>query len=151
MFIIVFVITVFFCAADFWVVKNVSGRLLVGLRWWNTIDETTGESSWHFESRQDRSSIHRGEAFGFWLGLGLFTVIWLVFALKNLVGLSWDWLVVDLICLSLSVANLAGFLKCINAARSLTNAATNYAVQYAVNEARGGAGQQQTTADNDFN
>lgn len=30
-------------------VKNVSGRLLVGLRWWNEVTEE-GESLWKFES-----------------------------------------------------------------------------------------------------
>lgn len=47
-FVVIFVITVVLCALDFWVVKNVSGRILVGLRWWNEIDEA-GESVWKFE------------------------------------------------------------------------------------------------------
>ena len=47
-FVIVFVITVLLAALDFWVVKNVSGRILVGLRWWNEINEQ-GESVWKFE------------------------------------------------------------------------------------------------------
>lgn len=29
-------------AVDFWITKNVTGRLLVGLRWWEEIDETSG-------------------------------------------------------------------------------------------------------------
>ena len=37
-------------AIDFWVVKNISGRLLVGLRWWNKVEED-GTSNWLFESR----------------------------------------------------------------------------------------------------
>lgn len=41
-------ITVLLAALDFWVVKNVSGRILVGLRWWNEIDDN-GESVWRFE------------------------------------------------------------------------------------------------------
>jgi hypothetical protein len=48
-FVIQFVVTVFLLALDFWTVKNVSGRILVGLRWWNEVDEQ-GESVWHFES-----------------------------------------------------------------------------------------------------
>lgn len=48
-FVIIFVITVFLSALDFWVVKNVSGRILVGLRWWNEINDL-GESVWKFES-----------------------------------------------------------------------------------------------------
>lgn len=48
-FVIQFVVTVFLVALDFWTVKNVSGRILVGLRWWNEVDEQ-GKSVWHFES-----------------------------------------------------------------------------------------------------
>lgn len=35
---------------DFWTVKNVSGRLLVGLRWWSENKED-GTTTWLFESR----------------------------------------------------------------------------------------------------
>lgn len=47
-FVIIFVVTVLLAALDFWVVKNVSGRILVGLRWWNEINDL-GESVWKFE------------------------------------------------------------------------------------------------------
>lgn len=36
-------------ALDFWTVKNVTGRLLVGLRWWNDFDQN-GREVWRFES-----------------------------------------------------------------------------------------------------
>jgi hypothetical protein len=52
-FVIQFVITLLLVALDFWTVKNVSGRLLVGLRWWNDINED-GESVWHFESLDEQ-------------------------------------------------------------------------------------------------
>lgn len=48
-FTILFAVTVLLLALDFWTVKNVSGRLLVGLRWWNEIN-ADGESMWHYES-----------------------------------------------------------------------------------------------------
>ena len=38
-FVFSFVIVVLLLAFDFWTVKNVSGRLLVGLRWWNEVAE----------------------------------------------------------------------------------------------------------------
>lgn len=41
------VIVVIMAAIDFWIVKNVSGRLLVGLRWWIDFDEN-GEEQWKF-------------------------------------------------------------------------------------------------------
>src|SRR5271169_1805961 len=47
--IFLFVIIVLLLAFDFWTVKNVSGRLLCGLRWWNETGPD-GESVWVFES-----------------------------------------------------------------------------------------------------
>jgi len=55
-FVIIFVVTVLLAALDFWVVKNVSGRILVGLRWWNEINDL-GESIWKFESLDQEVSI----------------------------------------------------------------------------------------------
>lgn len=49
-FITSFVFVVLFLSADFWTVKNISGRLLVGLRWWNYVDDD-GKSHWVFESK----------------------------------------------------------------------------------------------------
>ena len=46
-----FVVIVLLLSLDFWTVKNVSGRLLVGLRWWNQVDED-GNSSWVFEAKK---------------------------------------------------------------------------------------------------
>lgn len=50
-FITIFVVMLVLLSMDFWTVKNVSGRLLVGLRWWNHIDED-GKSHWIFENRK---------------------------------------------------------------------------------------------------
>lgn len=50
-FITIFVVMLALLSMDFWTVKNVSGRLLVGLRWWNHIDED-GKSHWIFENRK---------------------------------------------------------------------------------------------------
>jgi hypothetical protein len=41
--IITFVIVVLFAAFDFWTVKNITGRLLVNLRWHTEIDELGNE------------------------------------------------------------------------------------------------------------
>ncbi|OUM67550.1 hypothetical protein PIROE2DRAFT_58689 [Piromyces sp. E2] len=49
-YVISFVIITMLLAFDFWTVKNISGRLLVGLRWWNEINED-GTNSWLFESK----------------------------------------------------------------------------------------------------
>lgn len=46
-----FVVIVILLSFDFWVVKNVSGRFLVGLRWWNKV-MPDGNTQWVFESRK---------------------------------------------------------------------------------------------------
>jgi hypothetical protein len=45
-------IVVIATAVDFWIVKNLAGRLLVGLRWWIDFNEE-GEESWKFECKVD--------------------------------------------------------------------------------------------------
>jgi hypothetical protein len=52
-FIIQFVVTVTLVSFDFWTVKNITGRLLVGLRWWNEVQED-GSTRWRFESKEVR-------------------------------------------------------------------------------------------------
>uniref|UniRef100_A0A6A7FNU2 Golgi apparatus membrane protein TVP23 homolog n=1 Tax=Hirondellea gigas TaxID=1518452 RepID=A0A6A7FNU2_9CRUS len=46
-----FVTVVLLLSMDFWTVKNITGRIMVGLRWWNYIDED-GKSHWVFESKK---------------------------------------------------------------------------------------------------
>jgi len=50
-FIVNFVLIIILLSLDFWTIKNITGRLLVGLRWWNYVDED-GVSHWVFESRK---------------------------------------------------------------------------------------------------
>ena len=40
-------------AMDFWYTKNISGRFLVGLRWWNILNPQTGEERWIYESKNE--------------------------------------------------------------------------------------------------
>ncbi len=44
-----FVFTIVFTSLDFWTVKNVTGRILVGLRWFSVYDDL-GEEKWVYES-----------------------------------------------------------------------------------------------------
>lgn len=57
-FVIVFIILVLLLAADFWTVKNVTGRKLVGLRWWNEVHED-GTNVWRYESIKVRGGSDR--------------------------------------------------------------------------------------------
>ncbi|KAL2610632.1 hypothetical protein R1flu_029205 [Riccia fluitans] len=64
-FVIHFVIVSMLMALDFWTVKNISGRILVGMRWWNDSDEQ-GQSTWRFESL-DQEALARMSANDSWL------------------------------------------------------------------------------------
>ncbi|KAL0364871.1 UNVERIFIED_CONTAM: Golgi apparatus membrane protein-like protein ECHIDNA [Sesamum angustifolium] len=112
-FVIIFVVTVLLAALDFWVVKNVSGRILVGLRWWNEIDED-GESVWKFEclDQESMARINKKDSWLFWWTLYLTAVLWIFFAIFSLVRLEADYLLVVGVCLTLSIANIVGFTKC---------------------------------------
>lgn len=105
------------------VLQNVTGRLLVGLRWWNQIDED-GKSLWVFEAKKVSyfcvafgacKSIlggikhwvialcvqtSRGNNIGteaeariFWLGLIICPLIWTFFFFTSLFSLKIKWLV----------------------------------------------------------
>lgn len=56
---LIFIVTMLLLAVDFYYLKNIAGRRLVGLRWWNEVDENNGSSHWVFES-QDRSGTDGG-------------------------------------------------------------------------------------------
>jgi len=36
-----FILTTLLSTIDFWIIKNISGRMLVGLRWWRSMDPAT--------------------------------------------------------------------------------------------------------------
>ncbi|XP_054526441.1 CMT1A duplicated region transcript 4 protein isoform X4 [Pan troglodytes] len=82
-------------SCDFWAVKNVTGRLMVGLRWWNHIDED-GKSHWVFESRkessQENKTVSEAESKIFWLGLIACSVLWVIFAFSALFSFRVKWL-----------------------------------------------------------
>ncbi|XP_063556713.1 CMT1A duplicated region transcript 4 protein isoform X6 [Gorilla gorilla gorilla] len=117
-------------SCDFWAVKNVTGRLMVGLRWWNHIDED-GKSHWVFESRkessQENKTVSEAESRIFWLGLIACPVLWLIFAFSALFSFRVKWLAVVIMGVVLQGANLYGYIRCKAGSRkNLTSMATSY-------------------------
>ena len=53
--VLTFIIVVVFAAFDFWTVKNITGRLLVNLRWDSHIDQF-GNEIYVYESDESRKS-----------------------------------------------------------------------------------------------
>ena len=70
-------VTVLLCC-DFWTVKNVSGRLLVGLRWWTSVD-ADGNEKWIFESFDHQVKNSPVDATIFWWTQIAASVAWAFF------------------------------------------------------------------------
>merc|ERR1719498_16354 len=125
-FVLVFVTCVLLCAADFWTVKNVSGRLMVGLRWWSEVDDK-GENEWFFESAEDTSGVDDRESRLFWGALYITPAVWVLLSIGCLLQFSFKWLMVCIMALIMTSTNLVGYHKCQkDANKKLKSAAQNF-------------------------
>ncbi|KYB28835.1 putative Golgi apparatus membrane protein-like protein CG5021 [Tribolium castaneum] len=123
-FIASFVTVVLLLSMDFWTVKNITGRLMVGLRWWNYVDDD-GKSHWVFESRKNR--VNEREARIFWMALVITPLLWGVFFITALFWLKLKWMLLIMIALALNGANFYGYFKCkVGSSESLSSATTNF-------------------------
>jgi hypothetical protein len=79
---------------DFYYLKNIAGRRLVGLRWWNEVDANTGDGRWVFESLDPETGrqINATDKRFFWLALYAQPVLWVLLAIVALVSLEFIWL-----------------------------------------------------------
>jgi hypothetical protein len=108
-FITLFVLIILLLSMDFWVVKNITGRIMVGLRWWNYVDDD-GVSHWVYESRKHR--INSSEYRIFWAGLWSVTGMWILFFITSFFTINFKWMLLVSIALTLNIANLHGYIKC---------------------------------------
>ncbi|OAL55726.1 golgi apparatus membrane protein-like protein tvp23 [Pyrenochaeta sp. DS3sAY3a] len=123
-FVLIFIITILLLAIDFYYLKNIAGRRLVGLRWWNEVDSATGDGRWVFESADPETrDINATDKRFFWLALYAQPVLWVVLAVVALVSLEFIWLtlvgefvVTDggylVIALVLTITNTLAFSRC---------------------------------------
>ena len=116
-FVTVAVICILLLAADFWVVKNITGRLLVGLRWWNKVE---GDNTrWIFECADtlpNGSTIQRNKFDSniFWTVLYLTPVMWGALLVIGVLKFELGWLIIVFMALGLNCANVYGYYKCSN-------------------------------------
>ena len=84
-FIACFILVMMLLSADFWIVKNVSGRLLAGLRWWSVVDGE-GRVVWRYESwsEEQRSLAQQGEGNYFWATMISQQLVWTLLAVVSL-------------------------------------------------------------------
>ncbi|KAL2916593.1 vesicle-mediated transport [Polyrhizophydium stewartii] len=108
--ILTFVIIILLLAFDFWTVKNVTGRLLVGLRWWNEIRED-GTNQWIFESRENGVP-NAVDSRIFWTALYVAPAVWALLAVLALLRMQWGSLIVTLVAVAMCSANLFGYMQC---------------------------------------
>ncbi|VUC20344.1 unnamed protein product [Clonostachys rosea] len=111
--IMTFIITILLLAADFYYLKNIAGRRLVGLRWWNEVDPATGDSKWVFESSDPATrTINATDSRFFWLSLYVQPVLWIVMFILALVRFAFMWLPLVIIALVLTMMNTLAFSRC---------------------------------------
>lgn len=92
-FVMIFIITILLLAVDFYYLKNIAGRRLVGLRWWNEVDSATGDGRWVFESADPETrELNATDKRFFWIALYAQPVLWILLAVLALVSLEFIWL-----------------------------------------------------------
>mmetsp|Transcript_17074 Transcript_17074/g.25251 ORF Transcript_17074/g.25251 Transcript_17074/m.25251 type:complete len:242 (+) Transcript_17074:68-793(+) len=110
-FVLICVTCILLLAFDFWTVKNISGRLMVGLRWWSSVNDD-GSTSWVFESLENLSEIHSVDSSLFWIGLYSAPIVWAVLFVVGVLKFSIQWLVIVGVAIVLGTANVVGYSKC---------------------------------------
>lgn len=89
----IFIITIVLLAMDFYYLKNIAGRRLVGLRWWNEVSVDSGDSHWVFESAEPETRVvNATDRRFFWLALYAQPALWVGLAILALVRLKFIWL-----------------------------------------------------------
>lgn len=106
-----FISVILLLAADFWNVKNISGRLLVGLRWWNETDDN-GESIWVFETSDPSRYINPIDSKVFWILLYASPAFWIALAVFAVLKFEFLSLILVIIAVALTMTNALAFTKC---------------------------------------
>ncbi|KAF7370810.1 Golgi apparatus membrane protein TVP23 [Mycena sanguinolenta] len=121
-YVVITVVVVVLLAMDFWNCRNVSGRTLVGLRFWNQVDED-GESYWVFESRDTLgtslcpvvalalvliSAADQQNVLG-QIAIYVFPLLWVALLIVSLLRFKLTYVPVVVLALVFNVTNAIGF------------------------------------------
>ncbi len=91
---------------------------MVGLRWWNEVSERGG-NEWKFESLgEGQRGVNAFDSRMFWLVLYATPVVWVLLGIIAFLKLNVDYLLLVVIAVLLSGANLLGYFKCSKAAQN---------------------------------
>ncbi|GAM86001.1 hypothetical protein ANO11243_040110 [Dothideomycetidae sp. 11243] len=113
-YVLVFIVTILLLAMDFYYLKNIAGRRLVGLRWWNEVlPGNAADSHWVFESADENTRvINKTDHRFFWIALYAVPVAWVALAVLAFVKLKFIWLSLVVIALVLTITNTLAFSRC---------------------------------------
>ncbi|OAA56574.1 golgi apparatus membrane protein TVP23 [Niveomyces insectorum RCEF 264] len=109
--VLVFIITVLLLAADFYYLKNIAGRRLVGLRWWNEVDPQSGVQATASSVSSPRVANPTDSRF-FWLALYVQPLLWTGLAVLAVFRFNILWLPLLAIALALTITNALAFSRC---------------------------------------
>jgi hypothetical protein len=91
---------------------------MVGLRWWNEVSDTGG-NEWKFESLQEgQRGVNKYDSRMFWAVLYATPAVWVLLGIVAFLKLNVDYLLLVVIAILLSGANLVGYFKCSKAAQN---------------------------------
>ncbi len=96
---------------DFWYTKNVSGRRMVGLRWWVNFDEA-GEEEWKFECRVNEDMVHPLASKVFWFTMYATVACWAILLFFNVFKLSLTNVTICGVGAAVVGVNLYAFHRC---------------------------------------
>ncbi|BGP12386.1 Golgi apparatus membrane protein tvp23 [Rhodosporidiobolus nylandii] len=102
------VLVVVLLSLDFWTVRNVSGRVLVGLRFWNQVDDD-GTSFWVFESRSPDQPANAVDSKMFWIAMYAFPAAWILLLFVGILKFNVSFLPIVLLALVFNVTNTVGY------------------------------------------
>ncbi|KAF9270404.1 Golgi apparatus membrane protein TVP23 [Marasmius fiardii PR-910] len=102
------VLVVVLLAMDFWNCRNVAGRTLVGLRFWNQVDDD-GESYWVFESRDPSRPANPVDSKMFWIAIYVFPLLWIALLLVALIRFGLTYVPIVILALIFNITNAVGF------------------------------------------
>lgn len=98
-------------AMDFWVVKNLSGRYLVNLRWWNKFDKD-GNSIYYFETAQTPIEVNLVDKSFFWTSIIAGVLVWGFFLFINIISFNFIKAFICSISFIFCMTNLMGYYQC---------------------------------------
>lgn len=117
-----FIVTTMCLAVDFWFTKNISGRLLAGMRWWSFVKDD-GSSEWKFEAmtkEQQDSLLNSKDVNIFWKSLYIYSLFWLLCTIYNLLTLDANNFILCAIAATFATSNLLAYRKCAKAKNEIS-------------------------------